>query len=87
MLEHNLRLLEAVKRARCSMTILAYLAASDIESNSRRLGRAGIPSTTRWIPTKKLCQSTADSRMGDPDTATAGRIWRLTDDQPQGRVF
>ena len=63
MLEHNLRLLEAVKRARCSMTILAYLVAGDIEGNARRLGRAGIPSTTRWVPAKKLWESTADSRI------------------------
>jgi hypothetical protein len=62
-IEHSLRLLEAVKRTRCTMTILAYLVAGDIEGNARRLSRAGIPSTTRGVRAKALWQSMAESRI------------------------
>jgi hypothetical protein len=62
-IEHSLRLLEAVKKTRCTMTILACLVAGDIEGDARRLSRAGIPSTTRSVPAKTLWQSMAESRI------------------------
>jgi len=53
-IEHNLRLLEAVNRARCSKLVIAYLVAGDIEAIARRLRRVGVTCTTRPIRAKTL---------------------------------
>lgn len=53
-IEHNLRLLEALNRARCSKFILAYLMAGDVEADARRLRKVGIRSTTRSVPPADL---------------------------------
>jgi hypothetical protein len=62
-IEHNLRLLEAVNRARCTKRLLAVLVAGDVPKVRRRLDRLGIPSTTRDIKPEELWQLTAHSRL------------------------
>jgi hypothetical protein len=62
-IEHCLRLLEAVNKARCTKIILAYLVVGDIEADARRLSRAGIPSTTHGVRAERLWQSMAESRI------------------------
>src|SRR5262249_58773833 len=61
--EHNLRLLEAVARARGSKLLYAYLVAGDIAAYGRRLERQGIPWGTDPLPARKLWRVTAASRL------------------------
>jgi hypothetical protein len=61
--EHNLRLLEAVSRARCSKFLYAYLVAGDIPAATRRLERQGIPCGTDPLPPRKLWRVSAASRL------------------------
>jgi hypothetical protein len=62
-IEHTLRLLEAVDRARCTTRILAIVVAGDVPQIRRRLDRARIPSTTRMIGATDLWRLTAESRL------------------------
>jgi hypothetical protein len=62
-IEHNLRLLEAVTRARCTKHVLAVLVAGDVPKIRRRLDRLGIPSTSRDIKSEELWRLTAQSRL------------------------
>ena len=61
--EHNLRLIEAVSRARCSKFLYAYLVAGDIPAATRRLERQGIPCGTDPLPPRKLWRVSAASRL------------------------
>src|SRR5262249_30481345 len=61
--EHNLRLLEAVARARGSKLLYAYLVAGDIEATRRRLERLDIPCGTDPLPQRKLWLATAGARL------------------------
>lgn len=61
--EHNLRLIEAVARARCAKHLYAYLVAGDIEAAARRLSRQGIPCGTAPLPPRKLWRLSAASRL------------------------
>jgi hypothetical protein len=61
--EHNLRLIEAVARARGSKFLYAYLVAGDISAAARRLERQGIPCGTQPVPAAKLWEVTAASRL------------------------
>lgn len=62
-IEHNLRLLEAVSRARCSKRLLAVVLAGDVEGTLQRLRRIGVPATTRGISARDLWNLTAASRL------------------------
>jgi hypothetical protein len=62
-IEHNLRLLEAVARARCSKFLYAYLVAGDVAGSARRLSRQGIPCGTAPVPPRKLWRVSATSRL------------------------
>ena len=62
-IEHNLRLLTAMKRARCTKRLLAVVPAGDVEKTLRYLERAGIPATTRGISPRELWEVTAASRL------------------------
>ncbi len=62
-IEHNLRLLEAVSRARCSKVLIAYLVAGDVEAESRRLRSAGVTCTTRSIRPRTLWRLMGNSRL------------------------
>jgi hypothetical protein len=61
--EHNLRIIEAVARARGTKFLYAYLVAGDIEAARQRLARQGIPCGTDPIPAARLWQVTAESRL------------------------
>ena len=61
--EHNLRLIEAVSRARCSKFLYAYLVAGDIPAATRRLERLGIACGTDPLPPRKLWRISAASRL------------------------
>jgi hypothetical protein len=62
-IEHNLRLLEAVNRARCTKQVLAVIVVGDVPNIRRRLARLGIRSTSRNIKSRELWQLTARSRL------------------------
>jgi hypothetical protein len=62
-IEHNLRLLEAINRARCSKRLLAIVLAGDIEETLRRLRAIGVSATTRGISQRELWNLTAGSRL------------------------
>ena len=62
-IEHNLRLLEAINRARCSKVLIAYLVAGDVEAVSRRLRSVGVTCTTRSIRPKTLWRLMGSSRL------------------------
>ena len=62
-IEHTLRLLEAVNRARCTKRLLAVVVAGDVPKIRRRLERAGIESTTRAIGAAELWRAAAESRL------------------------
>ena len=61
--EHNLRLLEAVSKARCSKFLYAYLIAGDIGAAQRRLDRLGIRSGVHPLPAQELWRVSAASRL------------------------
>jgi hypothetical protein len=61
--EHNLRLIEAVSKAKGSKFLYAYLVAGDVAGAARRLERQGIPCGTRPLPAKQLWQVSAASRL------------------------
>jgi hypothetical protein len=61
--EHNLRLIEAVNRAKGSKFLYAYLVAGDVQAAARRLEKQGIPCGTDPLPPKKLWQVSAASRL------------------------
>src|SRR5206468_11584118 len=48
-IEHNLRLVEAVSRARCRKRLLAVVLAGDVDRTLQRLRRIGVPATTHGI--------------------------------------
>lgn len=62
-IEHNLRLLQAVKRARCRKFVLAILLVGDRERDSRYLRALGVPYTTKSVPPEELWRITAASRL------------------------
>ena len=62
-IEHNVRLLEAVNRARCDKRLLAIVLAGDVEQTLRHLRRIGVPATTRGISPRELWDLTAASRL------------------------
>jgi hypothetical protein len=62
-IEHNLRLLEAIKRARCDKRLLAIVLAGDVEQTLRHLRRLGVPASTRGISPRELWELTAESRL------------------------
>lgn len=62
-IEHNLRLLEAVNRARCSKVVLAYLVTGDTAAIANRLAKSGIRSTTRPIRPGALWRLMGSSRL------------------------
>jgi hypothetical protein len=61
--EHNLRLIEAVAKAKGTKFLYAYLVAGDIAGTARRLEKQGIPCGTHPIPAKRLWQASAASRL------------------------
>jgi hypothetical protein len=61
--EHNLRLIEAVAKARCSKFLYAYLVAGDVAAATRRLARQGIPCGPHPIPGPDLWRVSAHSRL------------------------
>ena len=61
--EHNLRLIEAVSRARCSKFLYAYLVAGDVEASRRRLERQGIPCGVHPLPSDDLWRASAAARL------------------------
>jgi hypothetical protein len=62
-IEHNLRLIEAASRARCSKFLYAYLVAGDVEGARRRLERQGIPCGTAPVPQATLWRISSESRL------------------------
>ncbi len=62
-IEHNLRLIEAVNRARCSKVLVAYLVTGDVAAVASRLRRSGIPSTTRPVRGRRLWRLMARARL------------------------
>ena len=79
-IEHNLRLLEAVAKARCRKYLLAYLVAGDIAACGRRLERQGIPWTCQITPLEQLWEISARSRLNVIRLGMHGCIpWRMMD--------
>ncbi len=78
-IEHNLRLLEAVKRARGINVMLAVLVVGDRDEHARRLERAGVPSTTRSVPATEIWRLTAASRLNIIRLGVHDCVpWRMT---------
>ena len=78
-IEHNLRMLEAVKRARGINVMLAVLVVGDRDEHARRLERAGIPSTTRSVPAGEIWRLTARSKLNIIRLGVHDCIpWRMT---------
>jgi hypothetical protein len=59
--EHNLRLLEGVNRARCTKRLLAVLVTGDVDRQERRLRGQGIPTTRVPIGLGKLWSTSASA--------------------------
>ena len=59
--EHNLRLLEAVKKARCTKRLLAVLVTGDVDRQEKRLRAQGIPTTRVPIGLRKLWNTSASA--------------------------
>jgi hypothetical protein len=62
-IEHNLKLLQAINRARGKKFVLAVLVAGDIERDARYLRSIGVNSTTKTISRAELWRITAASRQ------------------------
>lgn len=62
-IEHNLRLLRAVSRARCRKFVLAVVRTGDVEDIFRSLRREGISATTRGLSAKELWRLTGRARL------------------------
>jgi hypothetical protein len=62
-IEHNIRLLQAINRAKCSKRLLAVVLAGEIEQTLRRLRGIGVPATTRGVSPRQLWDMTAESRL------------------------
>lgn len=78
--EHNLRLLEAVHRARCSKRLVAYLVAGDLAAQEARLQQQGIPTTRTPVPLRDLWAMSAASRVNVLRLGMHNCIpWRCTD--------
>lgn len=78
--EHNLRLLEALNKARCRKFLLAYLVAGDVAAQERRLQSQGISTTRTPVPLRELWEVSAAScvnviRLGMHNCVP----WRFTD--------
>jgi hypothetical protein len=61
--EHNLRLLEALSRARCSKTIVAVLVAGDVDAQAQRLNRLDITCRRKMMNSRELWDSMARARL------------------------
>jgi len=59
--EHNLRLLEAVNKARCSKRLLALLVTGDIDEQEKRLRAQGIPTTRAPMGLRELWNASASA--------------------------
>jgi hypothetical protein len=62
-IEHNMALLESLKKVRCNSYLLAFLVAGDIPSLGRRLDDLGIPWTTKAMPPLELWRNAAAARL------------------------
>jgi hypothetical protein len=62
-IEHNLRLLEAVNKARCKKRILAYLVAGDVARQESRLAAQGIATTREPVSLRRLWKISAGARL------------------------
>jgi hypothetical protein len=60
--EHNLRLLEAVNKARCTKRLLAYLVTGDLDRQEERLRAQGIPTTRVLMAPLELWTASASAR-------------------------
>ena len=79
-IEHCIRLLEGIKKARCNKFVLAYLVAGNTTKLADRLRQNGIPSTTRPIPYQQLCKISAQSRLNIIRLGMFQCVpWRMTD--------
>ena len=79
-IEHNLRLIESINRAKCRKFVLAYLVAGNIEDYRRRLDAQNISWTTRPMPLSELWSVAAQSRLNIVRLGMHGCIpWRMTD--------
>jgi hypothetical protein len=61
--EHNLRLLEAVNKARCRKRVLAYLVAGNVDRQESRLAAQGIETTREPVSLRRLWEISASARM------------------------
>ncbi len=61
--EHNLRLIEAVSKARCKKFLYAYLVAGDIAAAAQRLARQGIPYGEKPLAPERLWRVSAASHL------------------------
>lgn len=62
-IEHNLRLLEAVNKAKCNKLILAYLVAGDLEEQENRLRRLGIATTRAPLSLRAIWEASASASI------------------------
>lgn len=61
--EHNLRLLEALSKVRCSKMLVAVLLAGDVDAQARRLARSGITCRRKMMDPRQLWDLMARSRL------------------------
>jgi hypothetical protein len=62
-IEHNLRLLEAVNKSRCTKRLLAYLVAGDLAKQEDRLRKQGIPTTRTPLTLQELWKESASASV------------------------
>ena len=62
-IEHSVRMLEALARAKCKTYLAPFLVAGDIRELGRRLASRGIPATTSPTPVGELWRIAAQSRL------------------------
>jgi len=79
-IEHNIRLLEALNKARCRKFLLAYLVAGDVPAQEQRLRSQGIATTRKPMPRRQLWEVSAASRINVIRLGMHNCIpWRFTD--------
>jgi hypothetical protein len=79
-IEHNLRILEALSKLKCTKYLRAYLLAGDTKSYARRLDKLGIPWSFDPLPFSEHFTILAQSRLNVHRLGMHNSItWRMSE--------
>lgn len=79
-IEHNLRLLESLAKARCTKYLRAYLIAGDKHAYAKRLDRSGIPWSYEPLPLANHLDVLASSKLNIHRLGMHNSItWRMSE--------